>query len=204
MRPKLFLSLWNVRRKPCTYLASRLAISPNGPNVLPLEPHHLGVPSGVSKIIFEPMVRSAQTVHLYCTNTNTISKWTERDSTCPTSPRSSIGCIQNDIWASRMLSANLHLSYITLTPSPNGPNEIPHVPHHLGVPSGASKMISEPLVRLAQTMHLPYINTNTISKWSERDSTWPTSPRSSIGCVQIDFWFNGTFDANHAPILHWH
>ena len=55
----------------------------------------------------------------------------------------------------------------TLTPSPNGPNEIPHDPHHLGVPSGASKMISEPMVRLAQTVHISYINTNTISKWNE-------------------------------------
>ena len=64
---------------------------------------------------------------------------------------------------------------LTLTPSPNRPNEIPHDPRHLGVPLGASKTISEPMVRLAQTMHLSYINTNTISKRTERDSTWPTS-----------------------------
>ena len=36
----------------------------------------------------------------------------------------------------------------TLTPSPNGLNEIPHDPHQLGVPSGASKTISKPMVRL--------------------------------------------------------
>jgi hypothetical protein len=29
--PKWFLSLWYVQRKPCTYLASRLALSPKGP-----------------------------------------------------------------------------------------------------------------------------------------------------------------------------
>jgi hypothetical protein len=40
-------------------------------------------------------------------------------------------------------------------------------PHHTGVPSGAFKMISEPTVRLAQTMHLSYIKTNTVSKWTE-------------------------------------
>ena len=33
-------------------------------------------------------------------------------------------------------------------------SEIPHDPSHLGVPSGASKTISELMVRLAQTMHL--------------------------------------------------
>ena len=34
---------------------------------------------------------------------------------------------------------------LTITPSPNRPNEIPHDPRQLGVPSGASKMISEPI-----------------------------------------------------------
>jgi hypothetical protein len=37
-------------------------------------------------------------------------------------------------------------------------------PQYIGVPSGASKMISEPMVRLAQTMHLSCIDNNTISK----------------------------------------
>ena len=46
----------------------------------------------------------------------------------------------------------------TLTLSPNESNEIPHDPRHLGGPSGASKMIFEPMVRLAQTVHLSYIN----------------------------------------------
>jgi hypothetical protein len=36
-----------------------------------------------------------------------------------------------------------------------------------GVPSGASKMISEPMVCLAQTMLLPCTDTNTLSKWTE-------------------------------------
>ena len=51
---------------------------------------------------------------------------------------------------------------LTLTPCPNGPNEIPHDPRHLGVRSVASKMTSEPMVRLAQTVHLSYINTNIV------------------------------------------
>jgi hypothetical protein len=36
-------------------------------------------------------------------------------------------------------------------------------------------------------------------KW---DSTRPKSPRSSIGCVQKDFWAYGTFGANRSPISH--
>jgi hypothetical protein len=41
-------------------------------------------------------------------------------------------------------------------------NEIPHDPRHLGVPSGASKMISEAMVSLAQTVHLSCVKINTI------------------------------------------
>jgi hypothetical protein len=46
-------------------------------NEHPLEPHHLGVPSGAFKSIYEPTVRLAQTVHLSYTDTNTVSKRTE-------------------------------------------------------------------------------------------------------------------------------
>jgi hypothetical protein len=46
-------------------------------NEHPLEPYHLEVPSGASKIISEPMVRLAQTMHLSCTDTNIVSKQTE-------------------------------------------------------------------------------------------------------------------------------
>jgi hypothetical protein len=43
-------------------------------------------------------------------------------------------------------------------------NEILHDPRHLGVPSGASKSVSEAMVRLVQTMDLSCTDTNTISK----------------------------------------
>ena len=64
MHPKRYLSLWYVWRKPCTYLALTRTPSPNGPNEIPRDPRHLGVPSGASKTISELMVRLAQTVHL--------------------------------------------------------------------------------------------------------------------------------------------
>jgi hypothetical protein len=41
---------------------------------LSLEPRHLGVPSGTSKMISEPMVHLEQTVHQSCTDTNIVSK----------------------------------------------------------------------------------------------------------------------------------
>jgi hypothetical protein len=77
VRPKLLTSLWYVQCKPCNYLTSRLALSPSRPNRAPPNPHHLGVPSGVSKMIYEPMVRLTQTEHLSCTDANTLSKQIE-------------------------------------------------------------------------------------------------------------------------------
>jgi hypothetical protein len=46
-------------------------------------------------------------------------------------------------------------------------NESPHDPLHLVVPSGASKMISEAGVRLAQTVHLSCVKIITIFERSE-------------------------------------
>jgi hypothetical protein len=42
----------------------------------------------------------------------------------------------------------------------------------------------------------------TLSPNEKRDTTWPASPRSSIGCIQNNFWAYGMFDANRASILH--
>jgi hypothetical protein len=77
VRPKQFMSLWFVQCKPCTYVVSRLTLSPNGPNRAPLDPRHLGVPSDTSKLIYVPMVRLMQIVHLSCTDANTVSKQIE-------------------------------------------------------------------------------------------------------------------------------
>jgi len=123
VRPKWFLSLWYVWRKPWTYLAPTLTLSPNG------------------------------------------RKW---DSTWPMSPRSSIGCIQNDCGAYGTFGANRALilrqdeHYLQ-----TDQNEHPLVPRHLGVASGAFKMISKPMVRSAQTVHLPCVKFSTISKQIE-------------------------------------
>jgi hypothetical protein len=89
-------------------------------NELPLEPRHLGIPSGASKMIFQ---------------------------------------------ANGMFSANCapilrhDLKYLHTER-----NELPLEARHLGVPSGASKAIYEPMVRLAQTVHLSCTDTNTVSK----------------------------------------
>jgi hypothetical protein len=62
-------------------------------------------------------------------------------------------------------------------------------------------MIFEPLVRLAQTMHLSCVNINIISKWTETSFHLTHITRNSIMCIQTDFWAYGTFGVNRAPIL---
>ena len=139
MRPKRYLSLWYVWRKPCSYLALTLTPSPNGPNEIPLDPHHLGVPFSASKTISEPMLHSAKTMHRSCVKICTISKRTKTTFQLSfitweyhrVRPKRYLGLWY--VW--RTLCTHLAL---TLTPSPNGPNEVPHDPHHLGVPSGVS------------------------------------------------------------------
>jgi hypothetical protein len=46
-------------------------------------------------------------------------------------------------------------------------NEIPHDPHHLAVPSGASKMISELMICSSQTLYLSCVKIRTIAKKTE-------------------------------------
>jgi hypothetical protein len=92
----------------------------------------------------------------------------KRDSTWLTSPRSSIGCLQYYFWAYGMFDANyaliLHQEYHYRQ---TDRTELPLEPRHLGVPSSASKMISMPMVRSLQTLHLSCTDTNTVSKWTK-------------------------------------
>jgi hypothetical protein len=77
VRPKQFLSL-------CTFGANRAPILrqdwhylQTDQNELPLWPRHLGVPSGVSNMISEQTEHFSQTVHLSCTDPNSISNRTK-------------------------------------------------------------------------------------------------------------------------------
>ena len=78
---------------------------------------------------------------------------------------SSIGCVQNDFEAYGTFGANRALilredeHYLQIDRI-----ELPLEFRHLEVPLGASKLISEPMVRLVQTVHLSCTRTNTVSK----------------------------------------
>jgi hypothetical protein len=126
-------------------------------NEIPHDPRHLAVSLCASKMIFEPMVCSAQTVHLSCVKVSSISKQPEisfhLSLITEEYNRARPKWFLSRCYVWRKLWTYLSL---TLTLSPNGP------------------------------------------KW---DSTWPTSPSSSIGCIQNNLWAYGTFDTKRAPIL---
>jgi hypothetical protein len=96
-------------------------VSEKDQNKLPLEPRDLVVPSSVSKRIYEPMVRLVQTMNLSCTDTNTVShRKQKRDSTWPTSPRGSIGCIQKwfpSLWFVRHKLCTYLASRLAISPN---------------------------------------------------------------------------------------
>ena len=106
MRPKRYLSLWYAWHKLCTYLALILTPSPNGPNEIPQDPRHLGVPSVASKMISEPMVPLRKP----CTYlTSTLTPSPNGPNEIPHDPRKlglPPGCVLNDIGAYGMLGAN--------------------------------------------------------------------------------------------------
>jgi hypothetical protein len=115
------------------------------------------------------MVRLAQTIHLPCNDTNTLSKRIENE--IQLEPRH----LERSWEASKRISEHLihfsanraHILRQDWHYLQTDRNEHPLGPRHLGVPSGASKTISKPIVRLVQTVYLSCTDTNTVSKWTE-------------------------------------
>jgi hypothetical protein len=137
-------------------------------NEIPHDPRHQCVLSGVSKMIFELMVCSVQTMHLSCTNTNTISKWIETRFHM-TKVSEEIHRVHPKWFLSLWYDWRKPCTYLApiLTHLQTDWNEIPLNSRHLCVLSGVSKMIFGPMVHLAQNMHLSGTDTNTVSKWTE-------------------------------------
>jgi hypothetical protein len=153
-----------------------------------------------SKMISELTVRSAQTVHLSWINISTITKQTE--TTFPFEPRhlgEPSGAAKTIYEAMVQLAQTVHLS-CTETNTVFKPTE---TSFHLSLVTQEYHP-----VHAKQFLSLWYISKprapkpTPSPKGSKWDSTWPTSPRISIGCIQIGFWGYGTFGANCGSILH--
>jgi hypothetical protein len=137
---KRFANLLRVQRKPCTYLVSRLALSPKRPNWASIWPT-----SPRSSIIYLKRFWSLWYVrHL----PETISIHNFR------------AYCAFDVYRASNLRVDSHY----LQTDKNG---LPFDPRHLGGPSGVPKTIFEPIGRLVETVHLSCVEIYTISKWIE-------------------------------------
>jgi hypothetical protein len=166
------------------------------------DPHHLGVPSGAPKQFLRLWSIWRKSCTYLALKLTLSPNWPKRASIWAPSPRSTIRCIQNNFWAYGSYGANhapiMHQNQHYLQ---KDRKEILHDQRHLGVPSGASKMISKAMLRLVQNVDLSYTEATLSPNRPKQDSIWPTWPCSSIGCVQNDFWAYGTFGANRAPVM---
>jgi hypothetical protein len=153
-------------------------------------------------MIYEPVVRSAQTVHLSCVKISNNFERTESTIHLSLVPKE-----YHQVRPKRFLSLwhDRHKLY-TCSASRLALYQINWIKHplelrHIEVLSGASNTISELTVCLAQAVHLSWTDTNTISKW--------TKTRLHMTHVTLEFhhvrpkWFLscGTFGTNHAPNL---
>jgi hypothetical protein len=137
-------------------------------NEIPHDPCTIGVPSGASKTIFEPMVRSTQTEQLSCIKIHTISKRTEMTfHLCLVTREYHRVCPKwlLSLWYVWRKLFIFHALKLTLSPTRSKQDST--CPCPLAVPSGAYKTISKLMVRSAQTLRLSCVKIRTIPKRTE-------------------------------------
>jgi hypothetical protein len=107
VRPKWFLSLWYVWRKPCNYLAPRLAPSPNrmkGASSWASSPRST---IGLRPKLFMSLWYVWRKPRTYVATTLTLfANEPKQNSTWARSPRSSIAFVQSDFWDYGKFDAN--------------------------------------------------------------------------------------------------
>jgi hypothetical protein len=146
------------------------------------------------------MVHSAQTVHLSCTDANSVSNQTK---TIPHDPR----YLELPSGASKTISEPMvhlaqpvHLTCVKISTISKQTETSFHfnlvtLEYHRVRPKRLQSVWRKPCNYLALTL-TPSPNR------PKQDLTWPTSPKGSIRCVQNDFHAYGTFSPNRPPILH--
>jgi hypothetical protein len=148
------------------------------------------------------MVHSAQTAHQSCDKISTISKRTETSFTWAFSPRSTIGCVQNNFDPMLCLAKTVHLSCShtnTIAKRTKTRLHMCHITdefHQLHPKWFPSRWY----VRHKLCTYLALTLTPSLNRL-KRHLTWPTSPRSSIWCVQNYFQAYGMFGVNNAPLF---
>jgi hypothetical protein len=105
--PKRFSNLWYARRKPCTYLALILRLSPNGPKWDSMCPRSPRCSIGCVQCDFRAYGTFSANRATYLALRIALSpNEPKRASTWASSPKSTIRCVQNDFWGYGILGTN--------------------------------------------------------------------------------------------------
>jgi hypothetical protein len=163
-------------------------------NEFPLEPRHLGVPSGASKMISKPMVlwrKRAPILHRhYCclqTDRNEIQQDPRHlgvsSGACKMISEPMVCSVQTKHLSCVKISTISKQTEISFRLSLNSTE------YHRVHP----KWFYEPMLYSAQTVHIHCIKISTISKGPKWASTWTSSSSNSIGCIEKNFLACGTF-----------
>jgi hypothetical protein len=155
-------------------------------------------------MISRTLVHSTQTVHLSCTEINTISKQT-KTSFHLTHVTLKYHRVRPKWFLGLWYVLHKLCTYLApiLTHLQMDRNKLSLDIHYIGVLLGVPKVISKPVVHFTQIMDLSCVEIRSISKQVEMSLPLDPSPRSTIRYVQNDLWAYGTFGANHTPILRW-
>jgi hypothetical protein len=139
-------------------------------------------------MISRPVVHSTQTVHLPCTEINTISKQT-KTSFHLTHVTLEYHRVRPKWFPGLWYVLHKLCTYLApiLTHLQMDRNKLSLDIHYIGVPSGVPKLISKPVEHLAQIVDLCCVEIRTISKQVEMSLLLDPSPRSTIRYVQNDF-----------------
>jgi hypothetical protein len=172
-------------------------------NELPLQPHHLGVPSSASKTIAEPMVRSAHTVYLSCTDTNIVSRM-DRNKSQHDPRHLGVPSVASKMISKPMVHSaqTVHLSCVRISTI----SKWTEMSYHLSlITKEYHRVRPKRFLTPWYVWHKPcnYLALTRIlsPNGPKQDLTLPMSSCNCIGCVQIEFRAYGMFAQNRTPIL---
>jgi hypothetical protein len=154
-------------------------------------------------MISDPLVHSAQTIHLSCVKISTLSNELNQACTWASSPRSTTGASKVISEPTVCLAQIVHLSWFDKSTISEWTKTRFHMTH---ITLEFHRVRPKWFLRLGFVQHKPcnYLASRLAlsSNGLNRASTWASSPRSTTRCVQNDFWACGMFGPNYAPILH--
>jgi hypothetical protein len=164
------------------------------------DPRHLGVPLGASKMIYENMVCSMQTMHLSCIELALSPKGPKQASTWASWPSGAIECVQKDLWAYGTSTANHE-------PTCTDTNTVSHRKEKRDStwptsPRGSIGCIQKwfPSLWFIRHKSCTYLASRLAISPNRPSFHWSLVSKEYIRCIQNNLWADAMFGTNCASI----